>query len=288
MLTENAIKIIETGLGISGLSEMIASEEATEITPTKTKHFPEVDYNILVENLQSQGLTPEKYADAKKAGEEMSVKETKRTKGYEFEGKSVSDLVDYLEKKIESKSITDVTEKEKEYQKDLDQLKKQLIDKTSEVENISFKRKEDKINWLVDNEFNSLQIETPPSLKEDEIETFIKNEINKNKIYFKSQHSFDIENDLMIIKNLQGEIMKDSNLSPVKIDNAVKEFAAQNFIKYGAQGIKGRGGKDQYPGNNALADIKNVDQLTEYAKSKGVIPNTKEFDALYIEFQKNN
>jgi hypothetical protein len=290
MLTENAIKIIENAIGITGLQEMITNTEALEIVPKKTKHFAELDYNVLVENLSSQGLTPEKYAEAKQAGEEMAIKEIKRLNSLEFEGKTAKALSEYYQKQIELKSKTDVSEIEKTYKSDLEKLQKTIETERSEKEKIIQQRKMDKINWEVDNHFNSLQIEAPPTLKDvEQISTFRKNEIEKNKIYFKSQHQFDVdENGIVIIKGTDGKILKDELLVPVKIENKVKEFAAQNFITYGQQGIKGRGGKDEFSGNNILSGIKTVDQLYEYAEKQGIKKNTSEFDAVYAEFKKNN
>ena len=60
MLTEKSIKIIEDAIGIDGLQDLIASDEAKEITPRKTKHFSELDYNILYTNLTEGKLTDEK------------------------------------------------------------------------------------------------------------------------------------------------------------------------------------------------------------------------------------
>ena len=46
--------------GIEGLQDLIASDEAKDITPRKTKHFSELDYNILYTNLTEGKLTDEK------------------------------------------------------------------------------------------------------------------------------------------------------------------------------------------------------------------------------------
>jgi hypothetical protein len=289
MLTENAIKEIEKAIGITGLQEMILSTESIEITPKKTKHFDEISYNQLVQNLQSS-LSPDLYSEAKQAGEEIAVKEIKRANNYEFEGKSVKALNEYLNKQIELKSKTDISEIEKQYKADIEKLQKTIESERSEKEKISHQRKIDKINWIVDNHFSAIQVDIPANLKEPEqVNQFRKNEIEKNKIYFKSQYQFDVdESGNVLIKDLTGNLIKDELLNPVKIDNVVKDFAAKNFIQYGQQVIKGRGGKDEFPSNNNLSTIKDIEQLKEYAAKQGVKPNTKEFDALYIEFNKQH
>lgn len=288
MLTENGYKIIEEAIGITGLQEIINSTDPLEITPKKTKHFDEVSFNIMHDNLTKQGLTPEKYAEAKKAGEEMAIKELKRLNGYEFEGKTAEAFHDYLKTKLVSDKTATIDEKVKEKERDIEQLRKQLEDKAKEIDSIASKRKEDKINWNIDNHFNSLQIEIPAHLKDaEQIEAYRKTQIEKEKIYFKSQYKFDVdENGNIIPMKLNGDIIKTDILEPVKIDNLVKEYASKSFMNI-AQKREGRGGTDQFPGNNGLSDIKDNDSLIAYAESKGVKKNTKEFDALYIEFQKN-
>lgn len=290
MLTENAIKAIEQAIGVNGLQEMITSNEPIEITLKKTKHFDEVSYSQLIDNL-TKNLPPDLYEETKKAGEEMRVKEIKRKYNYEFEGKSVEALNDYLLKQIESKSKTDLTEIEKQYKTDLEKLQKTIETERQEKEKERLLRKQDKINWIVDNHFNSIQIDVPAHLKDaEQINAFRKNEIEKNKIYFKSQYQFDVD-DLgnIIIKDSTGQIKKDELLNPVKIENVVNEFATKNFISYGNNGIKGRGGKDEYPSNNTLlSGVKTMDELVSYAEKQGVKKNTKEFDALTTEFLKNN
>ncbi len=289
MLTENAIKLIEQAIGITGLQEMITSNDALDITPKKTKHFDEVSFKQMTDNLTSS-LPAELYKEAKEAGEEIAVKEIKRANGFEFEGKKVKDLTEYLSKQIELKSKTDSTEIEKRYQKEIEDHKKLIESERKEKENLALLRKQDKINWIVDNHFNSLQIDVPGHLKDaEQINSFRKNEIEKNKIYFKSQYQFDVDDfGNIIVKDLTGNVQKDELLNPVKIDNVVKDFAAKNFITYGQQGIKGRGGKDEYPGNNLLSGIDSLDKLYDYAEKNGIKKNTSEFDAIYAEYSKNN
>jgi len=287
MLTENAIKILENAVGITGLQEMIANEEAVEITPKKTKHFDEVSYNIMYDNLTKDNFTKDKYEEAKKAGYEMVVKKIREGLGLEFEGKTAENLLENINKKIELLSKNDLTEKETEYQKDLEALKKQIQAERTEKENLAQQRKNDKINWLVDNHFNQLQIDIPAHIKDAEmVEQFRKTEIEKNKIYFKSKYNFDLEGEQIIPKDINGNILKDDLQSPKKLDVLISEFAKANIINL-AQPRNGRGEGDKFPSNNGLSDIKSVEALMEYAEKKGIKKNTSEFDAIYIEYEKN-
>ena len=288
MLTENGYKLLEEATGIKGLQEIVESENQQEITLKKTKHFSEQDYDALYNNL-TNNIDPSKYAEAKKAGEEMAVKEIRKLKGYEFEGKTVQALTDYLERQIELKSKTDTTEIEKQYQNDLEQMRKKLSEKDSMIEQVTLQRKQDKINAAIDNHFNSLRIDAPTHLKEEEqINAYVKKEIEKNKIFFKSQYQFDVdENGNLIPKNTNGEVIKDEALRPVQIGELVNRFVAENFVPI-AQPKAGRGEGDVYPVNSNLRNLKSVEELVDYAKSKNIKPNSSEMDALYAEFAKIN
>jgi hypothetical protein len=287
MLTEKSIKLIEDATGIDGLQDLIASDEVKDITLKKTKHFSELDYNILYSNLTEGKLTDEKKAELKLAGEEVSVKEIKRKHGFDFEGKSVEKLTEYLMDQIELKSKSESSEIEKQYLKDIEQLKKNLSEKDNKIIEIENKRKTDKINAEIDSYFNSLRIEVPSHIKDEEKRnSYIQKEIEKNKIYFKSQYQFDLdENGNVITKDSKG-VIKDDTLSPVKVSELVNKFTVENFVPIETQ-IKGRGEGDRLPVNGNIASIKNADDLMTYAEKQGVKKNTKEFDALYIEWQKN-
>ena len=87
MLTENAIKLIEDAVGISGLQEMIMNPEAVEIVPKKTKHFDEVSYNIMYDNLTNHG-SKGKYEEGKIAGSEILLKKLRDGLELQFEGKT--------------------------------------------------------------------------------------------------------------------------------------------------------------------------------------------------------
>jgi len=287
MLTENGIKLIEDAIGITGLQELMASEEPQEITPKKTKHFDEVSYNVMIDNYQKQGLTAEKYEEAKRAGIEMEIKELKRANNYEFEGKTAKALDEYLKAKLTNDSKATIDERIKEKDADIQKIIKQLEEEKKDKESIAQLRKKDKINWTVDNHFNSLQIEIPAHLKDaEQIENYRKTQIEKEKIFFKSQYNFDIdETGNVIPKDLTGNVIKNDLLEPVKIDNLVKDYASKSFMNI-AQKVQGRGGKDEFPVNNGLSSVDNLDSLIEYAAKKGVKKNTIEFDAIHMEWTK--
>lgn len=285
MLSDKAIEQIEKALGIQGVKEMIASEHVIEIEPKKTKHFSDADYDQLHENLTKQGLTKEKYNEAILAGEEMAVKNLKRDNNLEFEGKSVNNLYEFLNRQIKLKSETDSNKIKAEYEKDIENLRKTISEKEKEIQLITGKVKADKIDYLINNEFNGLQLEIPAHIKDEkEIANFIKFEKERNKTYFKSLYEFDIENDRLLVKK-DGQIIKDELQNPANIGKLVQDYASSSYMNLKIE-KKGRGEGDRLPVNN-VKEFKSLDELKEYAKTKGIMPGTSAFDAIHIEWQKN-
>lgn len=288
MLTSTAIQEIEKATGIVGLQDLIKSEEEKDVVLTKTKHFDEVSYNVLHKNLTEQGLTPEKYEEAKRAGEEMAVKAIKRDSSYEFEGKSVKSLVDFINANNDKAAETSISEREKEVQKDNDFLKGRLVERETEIANLNKSWDSDKINSTINGEFSRLRerIEVPVHIKDEEQQKlYVENEYQKNLLFFKTKYNFERQNDKVIGKGLNGEVIKDDMANPVTIDSLVNKYEDDSFMNL-KQEIRGRGEGDRYS-SQQMAGIQTVEQLKEYAKTKGIRENTGEFDALYIEFEKN-
>ena len=123
MLTQETIKLIEKALGIKGLQEIIESKEETTIKPTNVIHWNQETYDKFIEDSEKR-ISPETSAELKRAGEEMAVKEIKRRNNFEFEGKSVEKLFEYLNTKI--KANGNETEQIKNLTADNEALKKAL------------------------------------------------------------------------------------------------------------------------------------------------------------------
>ena len=286
MLSEKSIKEIEKATGITGLQEIIKSEEEMDVTLTKVFHFNQESYDQLYKNLTEQGLSPEKYEDAKAAGEEMAVKHIKRDMGYEFEGKTVKALNEYLEKKIKLSAETDVSKATAELKADNDKLKDMLSKKDVEISDIQKRHESDAINYEIDSRFNAIQIDVPIHLKDEkEIESYLKREREKAKLHFKSQYDFKRDENKRILAIQNGEVIKDDLLNPKTVDKLMDSYISESFISV-QKGSNGRGEGDKLPGH-ALNDIKDVNALIAYADKKGIKKGTSEFDALYIEFEKN-
>lgn len=287
MLSEKSIKEIEDATGITGLRDIIASQEAVDITPKKTKHFTEETYNVLYDNLTKQGLTPEKYEEAKAAGEEMSVKSLKRKLGYEFEGKTVEALHEYLSKQIKQSAETDVTKATSELKKDIEKLQEKIAQKETEISTLKNQFENDTINNEINSRFNSLQIEVPSHIKDEkEIEKYLKLEREKGILHFKSQYEFKKDEQKRIIAMQNGQLIKDELANAKTIDKLMDEYISASYLSL-KKVTPGRGEGDKLPGF-ALNGIKSIDDLVKYADSKGIKKGTEAFDALHQEMIKKN
>jgi hypothetical protein len=67
----------------------------------------------------------------------------------------------------------------------------------------------------------------------------------------------------------------------------VNDYVSNNIVQVEQKVVKGRGEGDRLP-STSLTNIKSMDDLDKYAKDKGITKNTSEYDALYLEFKKNN
>jgi hypothetical protein len=288
MLTENSYKVLAdaTGMDLQELKDAIQADEEKEITSKYTKYFTDADYEVLYNNVLDKGRS-EGHENSKQAGEEMAVKEIKRKYGLEFEGKSAEKLYTFM-KQLEEKASSEETSKIRgEYEKDLEALRKQVDEERDKTKKIETQRKLDLINSTIDNEFQGFQIEVPSHIKDaDKVKDYARKEIEKNKTYFKSIHQFDLnDSNNIVVKNKNGDILKDDKQSPLPVDILVKKFAEDNFMNIKQQ-KGGRGEGDYHSGSNELINIQSDDQFNAHLKKKGIHPNSGEADALYIEWKK--
>lgn len=286
MLSEKLIQEIEKATGLAGLQGMIESPELVDAELIKTKHFTEGEHRTLVTNLTSE-VPQEKWEEAKVVGIEKAIKKLKEEKGLDFQGKSPEDLYNFMHKQIEFSKEADNEKLEAEYKQRLSAYEKKLQEKDSEINQMILKSKQSRINSLIDNHFNSLQIEAPAHLKDEkQISEYIKLEKEKNKAFFKNQYEFDIDEYDNIIAKKGGEILKDNTLNPIRVDNLVQDYVKSSFIPI-KQSIQGRGEGDRLPSRD-MTKFKSVNEVIEHYKAKGVKPNTSEMDAIIMEYNKTN
>ena len=266
MLKDEIWQEIEKATGISDLKAKALSEDEQEVKITKTKHFADTDYEVMYQNIFDLG-SKEGYTKGFEAGEEKPIKELKREKGWDFEGKKLDSLVDYLEGQLESKPKKVKEEAKTEYQKDIEALRRKLEEtesaKNSEIEALSNKYKSSIIDSVIDNHFNAIQIQIPSNIvDEKQQQEYVKMTLDKEKTFFKSQYNFDTNENNQVIAKKGDEIIKDEVQNPLSIDSLVKSHIEKSFIPI-KQKRKGRGDGDYTPTHNELANIRTREELDE-------------------------
>lgn len=285
MLSEQVLQQIEKAIGINDLASMISSEEVIDnLEFGKTKHFSESEHRQLITNV-SNDVPKEKWEEAKVAGIEMAIKKLKETKGWDFQGKSLESLTEYYDKQLEANKIDNDSELKSKYESEINELKKVISKYKGEIEQVNLNSKKEKINNTIDSYFNSLDVFVPDGIEDKD--GYIRMQRNKEKTFFKSQYDFDIDEHGIITTSKDGNILKDETLSPIKVDNLVKDYVSKSIVQVEQKSKKGRGEGDRLP-STSLTNIKSQDDLDKYAKEKGIVKNTAEYDAIYLEYKKNN
>lgn len=285
MLTEKTILEIEKATGLTGLQELINSPDPQEVELKKIYHFAKQDYDILVENLKESGSSKESYEEGKKVGRERTIKDIRKSLNLDFEGVTVENLVENVKSTIETSTEGDVKKITDDYEKRLVALQKTVEDEKNRADALISKSKKEKIDYKIDNHFNALQIEVPEYIKDEkQAKEFIKFEREKNKLMFKTQYNFELDENDNIIPTKNGEVLRDEIQNPLGLDKLVNDYVSSSFIPIKKE-IKGRGEDDRLPGR--VAAFKTMDDLNKYAESKGIRNNTDAFDALVLEFNKN-
>lgn len=288
MLSEKLIQKISSAIGVDDLASKITSEEVIEdLDFGKTKHFTENDYRQQIINIQKD-IPKEKWEEAKLAGHEMAIKKLKEDKAIDFHGKSVEDLFTYMQSQIEISKESDISKLKSEHDNNLSILKKTIEEKDKEIEKIKLDGKNSRINSHISNLFNSVQIEVPDYIKnEEDVKKYVQEHKKMHELNFKSKfEKFDIDEYNNIIAVKEGKVLKDSDtLNPVTVDNLFQDYSKNSFMNL-KQSRKGRGEGDKYPSVD-MTNIKTQEDLEKFAEEKGVIKHTSEYDALYAKYIKN-
>lgn len=117
MLTQETIQRIASDYGLTAedFQAKIASEKEETVELPEGKFYTEKDLNTRDSN---------KYNEAKKAYEEMTVKKIRDEKGYDFEGKTFDNLFAYHDEKLKEKYSKGTSERVKELEQDLEKIRK--------------------------------------------------------------------------------------------------------------------------------------------------------------------
>ena len=186
-----------------------------------------------------------KYNEGKQAQEEMLVKQAKKELGYEFEGKSFNQLLNYHEEQLKTKYSKNSNERVQELEKDINKLKdtytQEIETYKGQIQDLSGKYKNQSAKNLL---LSIMPKDTV--LKPDALITL-----------FKSEYELDEDNGKVILKQ-NGEILKDpKTTSPLDVKNVFNDWLVKE--KY-ISTTPGRGGDNEF-GNNTFTGIKTPDQF---------------------------
>jgi hypothetical protein len=201
--------------------------------------------------------------EAKKAGVEIAVKEARTKLGLEFEGKNIDKLIEAVQSKTLADAKIEPEEKLKNALKDIESLK--AINTTLQTEKESDKKSFE--SFKNDLTIKSvLQKSLPENLAVPSDDMVL---ILKNKMTFET-----LENGSVVVKDSNGEIIKNQNtLDPKPVNEVLSSFFDENksYLK-GTEG--GAGGKDSGSGGNKMT----VEKFIESQKEKGININSETFN----------
>lgn len=218
MALEN-IAEIETTLGIESgkLIEMINSEEAFKVDLTEKVFLDKTAYEERIANIRKESAT---------VAIETAVKEQRNNLGLDFQGKTIENLVTAIKAKTESESKIEPDEKFKTLKLEFDGLVSKLNEKDAEFN--SFKSNIEKTNLL-----NEIKGEFTKYIPDNVL-------VSKSTIFTEAKEkgfSFEKEDGKIVIKDTNGNILKDDNYSPVSVKDWVSTFSTPYLAK--AEGGKG-------------------------------------------------
>ena len=218
MALEN-IAEIETTLGIESgkLIEMINSEEAFKVDLTEKVFLDKTAYEERIANIKKESAT---------VAIETAVKEQRNNLGLDFQGKTIENLVSAIKLKTESENKIEPDEKYKTLKSEFDGLVSKLNEKDSEFN--SFKSNIEKTNLI-----NEIKGEFTKYIPDNTL-------VSKSTIFTEAKEkgfSFEKEEGVVVIKDSNGNILKDDNYSPISVKDWVSNFSTPYLPK--VEGGKG-------------------------------------------------
>jgi hypothetical protein len=215
----NNIAEIETTLGIESgkLIEMINSEEAFSVDLSEKVFLDKTAYEERIANIKKDSAT---------MAIEIAVKEQRNNLGLDFQGKTMDNLVNAIKAKSESESKIEPDEKYKTLKSEFDGLVSKLNEKDAEFN--SFKTKIEQTNTL-----NEIKNEFTKYIPDNVL-------VSKSTIFTEAKEkgfSFEKEEGRLVVKDSNGNILKDDNYSPISVKDWATNFATPYLPK--VEGGKG-------------------------------------------------
>ena len=210
---------IETTLGIESgkLIEMINSEEAFSVDLSEKVFLSKTAYEERIANIKKESAT---------VAIETAVKEQRNNLGLDFQGKTIENLVSAIKLKTESENKIEPDEKFKLLKTEFDGLVSKLNEKDSEFN--SFKSQIEQTNLI-----NEIKGEFTKHIPDNVL-------VSKSTIFTEAKEkgfSFEKEEGRIVIKDTNGNVLKDDNYSPISVKDWVSNFSTPYLAK--AEGGKG-------------------------------------------------
>ncbi|MCG9970998.1 hypothetical protein [Christiangramia crocea] len=217
-----------SGVKVEDITAKISSEEEESIEKPQGEFYSEEELNNRDSN---------KYDEAKKAFEEMKVKELRKKLELDFEGKTFDNLFKHHEEKLKNKYQKDSSERVKELEADLAKVnqanEETVTNLTSELQSL---KQQNKINGIKADLLGIMPAETSIP-KEDVLTLFLsKHQVKEN------------ENGQTFIES-NGQPLKDPKTqSYLDYKNVFEDFSENYKLKTPGRGEGNQNG-NQKPGN---------------------------------------
>jgi len=270
-----------------------------QVSEPKVHTFTDEELASYIANIQK-----EKYESGKIAGVEMQVKQLKKEYGIDEDG--IKDFKTFAEKLLQVKTSTLQTELEStkqslngetqklvtDYESKFKALQDTLTTREKELMTIAEQKENELKKYKVETTLIpalDLAYEVPQAIAtqgDEAVNNFLQVEKQKTLLLFKSLHQIDFDaTGQIIVKDSNGDVIKDRLQNPEKLQNVVKEFTKKYHIatKSDTNGTK-------YTGTKAGAinyARMSLEQFNEAITSQGVSKSSNEYIKLYADWKKS-
>jgi hypothetical protein len=282
------------------LINAIITPDAPELKLPERVIYAKSDYDILLGNIRN-----EEYHKGKTAGDEMSLKEIKKFAsekyGINTEGiKSHKEVIELIDKKKSDEyktlfegekdsKVKELLTKNETLTKEIDLFRQKFVE-TEENYKTQLANKDNEVKRsVIDRELTQVNIpyDIPKNLvSQEERAKYVQTENIKFFTILKSMYDFDILDNSIILKNKNGDILKDKLMQPVKYNS---DFAL-DFAKQMNFNLSTNGGIQRPDGTKITNNFTGAskEQFDAVMKENGIITGSTQYLTYYSEWKKSN
>lgn len=219
------LEAVEQSLGLEAgkLTEMITAEETHELDLENVVILQKTAYDTRIENIKKESGN---------AAIEMAVKKARTENGFEFQGKTIDNLIAAAKAKGEAEAKVEPEEKYKTLKTEFETLQTRLVEKEGEITEI-------KTSHQRQAEANEIKGEVFKHIPEKTL-------VSKATIMTEAQtqgYSFVKEEGKIVVKDSNGDTVKDENFSPTTVKDFMTTFVTPYVAK--TEGGSGEGDRSQ-------------------------------------------